>query len=99
MGYEYNRKYREKGVEDMKVFKYLKETKIKRLDADERILFLADKLIKEVKNSGRKATFEQDGKVVIPATINIKVHNYFKSLRLFVECLHHGWEIYGDYKE
>ena len=83
----------------MKFFKWNIETKIKRLDADKRILYLANRLIKEIKGSGRDTTFEKDGQVVMPVTLSISVHKHYKPARLYVECGHHGWEVHGDYKE
>lgn len=82
----------------MKFFKWQITTKIKRLDADERILYLANKLIKEIKDSGRETSFMQGEEVVIPVTLGIIVHSHYQPPRLFVGCAHHGWEVRGDYK-
>ena len=83
----------------MKLFKRSIEIKTKKLDADERILYLANKLIKEIKDSGRGTSFEQLGRVIIPVTLHINVHTHYTPSRLFVECSHHNWQITGDYKE
>jgi hypothetical protein len=81
----------------VKFFKWRIDLKIKRLDADQRILFLAGALIKEIKNSGRDMSFKQGGKVVMPVTLDIYVHNSCTPTRLSVQNSHNDWEVHGDY--
>lgn len=83
----------------MKFFKWQINLKIKRLDADERILYLANKLIKEIGASGRDMKFEKDGKIVIPISCDIKVYDHYSPARLSVQHIINGWEVHGDYKE
>ena len=73
------------------------KTKKQQVQQDEKILRCAKNLIDAIKKSGRETCFVKDGKVVIPVTLDIYVHDHYTPPRLSVEHINNGWEVHGDY--
>jgi hypothetical protein len=66
---------------------------------DEKIIQIANELIRAVKESGRDVTFFKDGECVIPVVVNIKVFEHYIPARTVVDNINNNWEIHGDYVE
>jgi hypothetical protein len=66
---------------------------------DEKIIQIANELVRAVKESNKDVTFFKNGNCVIPVVIDVKVYDHYTPPKIVVENIHNDWEIHGDYEE
>ena len=82
----------------LKFFNWRINIKLKHIDADKRILFLANNLIQELINGGYdvrgKASY---GNIQDMLHFNVYAHKHSNKKYLSVESINRGWSVNGEY--